>query len=464
MLTMTISIMQSGRPATGLYLVGAPRRDGQDLPASHAGEYLEVPESAHGDNVLTVDLDTALLRTNVLHESFWAAISQRWTVIPEMLFALRGGRRGAREVLLRRASLDVTTLPYDSVTIARVRTWRKSGGRAVLVSAVNTAVAERVAEHLGIFDEADRPRLGDAAATCPPAPSGLGLVAYLRAMRPHQWLKNLLVFVPMFAAHLLSLDILARSLIAFVAFSLTASSVYIVNDLLDLEADRRHPRKRFRPFAAGDVPIAHGMALAAGLWLTGLAAASALGFAFVAVVLGYTLTTSAYSLYFKRKPMIDICMLAGLYTIRIIAGGIATGIRETVWLLAFSIFFFLALAAVKRQAELAGGVAGRSLKVAGRGYLREDFAVVSQMAVSAGYVSVLVLALYLNSPAVAVLYREPSYLWGVCLVLLYWISRMAMLGARGQMHDDPLVYAFTDRKSQICGVLAGACFAAGALL
>jgi 4-hydroxybenzoate polyprenyltransferase len=471
---MSRSGIRSARAATTGFRPVAALGGGDDLPAADADEAIEAAEStgARG-GVLTVDLDAVLLRTNLLHEIFWAALGQHWTVLPEAFFALRRGKQAARGVLDRRADLDVTTLPYDHAAVAQVRAWRKEGGRAVLVTAANTTTAERVTDHLGIFDdvafgEADRPQNDDAAATHSPerrlGHSGLASAAHVRAMRPHQWLKNLLVFVPMFAAHRIEFDILSHGMIAFIAFCLTASSVYILNDLLDLRADRLHPRKRLRPLAAGDVPIAHGSVMAAGLWLSGVTVAAMLGIPFLLALLGYTLATSVYSLYLQRKPMIDICMLAGLYTIRIIAGGVASGIKESVWLLAFSIFFFLALAAVKRQAELSGGIAAGSLKVAGRGYLGEDFAIVSQMAVSAGYVSVLVLALYLNSPTVAVLYREPSYLWGVCLVLLYWISRMAMLGARGQMHDDPLVYAFTDRKSQVCGVLAAACFAAGALL
>ncbi len=486
--------------------------DGETTIADRAG-------TASSGGVLAVDLDGTLLRSDLLHESFWSSIASRWTALPEALLALRGGKAGLKHALTRRAQLDFGTLPYNQTVIDYIRSWGAAGGRAVLVTASNIALAEPIAAHLGIFDEVhgsnetlnlkgpakarflterfgergfayagDHPAdlsvwshanrvitVSDSAALRRKA-EALGLPtdhlsgsgaqprAYLRAMRPHQWLKNLLIFVPVFASHHLALLPFAQSLLALIAFSLTASSVYVINDLLDLKADRAHPRKRRRPLASGDIPIAHGSALGLGLWLAGLGVAATLGLRFLLVVVGYYAATSAYSLLLKRKPIIDICMLAGLYTIRILAGSVATAIPVSVWLFAFSIFFFLSLAAVKRQAELVSGIASGALKVVGRGYARDDLSVVSQMAIAAGYVSVLVLALYLNSPAVLPLYHHASYLWGVCLILLYWISRIAMLGARGLMHDDPLVFAFTDRISQVCGVLAGVCFVTAAVL
>lgn len=182
------------------------------------------------------------------------------------------------------------------------------------------------------------------------------------------------------------------------------------------------------------------------------------------VMLGYYAATTTYSLYLKRKIIVDICTLAGLYTVRIVAGGIATGIPLSVWLLAFSIFFFFSLAAVKRQAELVGGVARGELKASGRGYHVDDLPIVAQMAIASGYVSVLVMALYLNSPAVRDLYSTPEAFWGICLVLLYWISRMVMVTHRGGMHDDPIVYAVKDRISLICFVLVAGFAIWGAVL
>ena len=229
-----------------------------------------------------------------------------------------------------------------------------------------------------------------------------------------------------------------------------ASSVYVLNDLLDLAADRAHPRKKNRPFASGSIPIAHGTWMAVGFLILGGLLAISISPAFFLIMVAYYLLTMAYSLNLKRRIVIDICVLAGLYTIRIIAGSVATGISLSVWLLAFSGFFFLSLAAVKRQAELIDNAERGNLKATGRGYHVDDLPIISMIAIGAGYVAVLVMALYVNSPAVVELYAHPKALWGVCAVLIYWITRTVMVAHRGNMHDDPVVYAAKDRISQLC--------------
>jgi 4-hydroxybenzoate polyprenyltransferase len=269
-------------------------------------------------------------------------------------------------------------------------------------------------------------------------------------MRPHQWVKNALVFLPVLASHQIAAATLLQSLLAFVAFSLVASSVYVLNDLLDLAADREHPRKRNRPFASGAIPIAHGTWMAAGLLGAGGLVSLTLGAEFVLVMLAYYVATLAYSLHLKRRALVDIALLAGLYTIRIVAGSAATGIELSMWLLAFSIFLFFSLAAVKRQAELIDNAESGKADVTGRGYLVSDLPIISSMAIASGYVAVLVMALYINSPAVRQLYSYVPVLWGICCVLLYWVSRMVMITHRGRMHDDPIVFAFRDRVSQVC--------------
>lgn len=273
---------------------------------------------------------------------------------------------------------------------------------------------------------------------------------YLRVFRPHQWLKNALVFLPLLAAHQFDQQTVFKTFLALIAFSLVASSVYVLNDLVDIEADRAHPRKYNRPFASGDVPTSHGPLLLLVPLGAGAGVAALLEPWFALVLAGYYATTLAYSFFLKRRLVIDICVLAGLYTFRIIAGGAASGIPLSVWLLAFSVFFFLSLAAVKRQAELVDGVASGTIQAQGRGYTTDDLPIVANMAISAGYVSVLVMALYLNSPVVSELYASPILLWGICLVLLYWISRVVMLTHRGRMHDDPVVFAVKDPVSLIC--------------
>ena len=284
---------------------------------------------------------------------------------------------------------------------------------------------------------------------------------YFRVLRPHQWLKNALVFLPLLAAHRFDGKTLFDAGLAFISFSLVASSVYVLNDLVDLEADRAHPRKRHRPFASGAIAISRGPLLVLAPLGAGALVATLLGPWFGLVLVGYYATTLAYSLFLKRYIVIDICVLAGLYTFRIIAGGTATGIEISVWLLAFSVFFFLSLAAVKRQAELVDGAASGNLQAHGRGYITDDLPIVASMAISSGYVSVLVMALYLNSPAVSELYATPAMLWGICLVLLYWLSRMVMVTHRGRMHDDPVVFAVKDRISLICFALVLAIAIAG---
>jgi 4-hydroxybenzoate polyprenyltransferase len=289
------------------------------------------------------------------------------------------------------------------------------------------------------------------ASASPPMP---GLIkSYIKALRPHQWVKNTLVFLPMLAAHQFSGPPLRQSLLAFVSFSLIASSLYIVNDLLDLTADRAHPRKRLRPFASGRVPAVHGGWMAAGLIASGAAFGAMLGTNFLLVILAYGVLTLAYSLWLKKKIVIDICALAGFYTLRIAAGGVATNIHLSVWLLAFSTFFFLSLAAVKRQAELVDGERRGELNAHGRGYQVDDLPIISMIAIGSGYVAVLVMALYLNSPTVTELYARPEALWGVCAVILYWITRCVMIAHRGQMHDDPVVYALKDPVSHVCLLL-----------
>ncbi len=458
--------------------------------------------------VLVVDLDGTLIRSDSLYECFWAGMSERSSTFVRAMRAMRRGRVAVKRALAQPEDIDVTTLPYNEVVLDRVREWRKAGGRSVLVSAADDALVRRIGDHLGIFDEtrgsADGVNLkgaakarfvedsfgaqgyayiGDSTAdiavwqgaaraiTVDASPALRRKVdelggeaehltaqpadwrAYAQALRPHQWLKNVLVFVPMIAAQAFEWTVLLQSFLAFVAFSLVSSGGYVLNDLLDLRADRSHPRKRFRPLAAGRVPIAHGTFMVPLLLGPGLCLAALTGSALFAVMLVYFVATTVYSLLLKRMPVVDICTLAGLYTLRIVAGGLATGLGLSVWLLAFSIFFFFSMATVKRQAELVD-LAGRDTSmVRRRGYHVNDLPLVAQMATASGYVSVLVLALYLNSDAVQELYTSPWLLWSICLILLYWITRTVLITHRGHMDDDPVIYAIKDGASRVCILL-----------
>lgn len=277
---------------------------------------------------------------------------------------------------------------------------------------------------------------------------------WTRALRVHQWLKNLLVLLPVLLAHrMVSVDVLADALSGLGAFCLCASSAYLYNDLRDLEADRAHPRKRLRPFASGALPSRQGGLVAALLLLAALAVGLRLGLAFLAVLVLYYVVTLAYSLWFKRIAVLDVMTLAGLYTLRLLAGGAATHTAPSFWLLSFSMFLFLSLAIVKRATELDGAPIGDSELLPGRGYGRADAAMLMSLGPAAGYMAVLVLALYINSPESQVLYHHPRALWLVCPVLLYWITRIWVLTARGRMNDDPVIFAITDRVSLALGAL-----------
>lgn len=399
------------------------------------------------DTPLAVPLDNGLIRSRLSNEQAMAMMS---AAPGRMVSVLAAGLSGRLPALVAGHDIDPAALPYDEDVLAAVRAARDAGRETVLVT--DDAVTGRaIADHLDLFDHIAA--VAPEGAGAPPATARGGWKPYLKAIRPHQWLKNILIFLPILAAHEFSGWAIWACVLAFVSFSLAASSVYVLNDLMDLEADRVHPRKRKRPFASGAVPLRHGFWMAPGMLVLafGLAAVSLPGY-FLFVLAAYYAATLAYSLVLKRKRVIDICMLAGLYTMRVIAGGAAAALEVSPWMLAFSVFLFLSLAAVKRQAELVEGKEKDLEKIAGRGYAPGDLPIVEMMAMAAGYNAVLVMALYIFSTA-DVLYESPLILWCVCPVLLYWISRMVMIGHNGQMDDDPVIFAVRDRTSQFCGLL-----------
>ena len=241
-----------------------------------------------------------------------------------------------------------------------------------------------------------------------------------------------------------------QSLMAFAAFSLLASAVYVLNDLIDLESDRSHPRKKNRPIASGSVSFTYAHVVI--ILLIGLSTVPSilLGKYFCIILMTYFFLTALYSCYIKRLIAIDVCILACLYTIRIIGGGAATNIDVSVWLLAFSIFLFLSLAAIKRQGELVD-LSNRGLKkVEGRGYEVGDLTIINILSLCAGYLSVLIMALYLDTLEASMLFAKPSMLWGLCVVHLYWITRLVLITNRGQMDDDPIIFALKDNISKFC--------------
>jgi 4-hydroxybenzoate polyprenyltransferase len=288
----------------------------------------------------------------------------------------------------------------------------------------------------------------EAAASHPPS------AALVRALRPHQWVKNLLVFVPILLDHRLKEpEVLTRGAMAFVAFCLAASGAYVLNDILDLEADRGHPIKRNRPFASGALSPRAGYLLALALVGVSLVVGAALvAPGFLALLLLYIGLTTAYSAYLKRIVVLDVLLLACLYTLRVLAGITASGVRFSTWLLAFSTFLFLSLAFLKRHGELST-LAAHPTPVRRRGYVPQDMEWLRTMGAASAYLAVLVLALYLNSDEVVKLYRKPAVLFLVCPLLLYWTSRIWLLAHRGRINEDPIVAAARDPSSYVVGVL-----------
>lgn len=452
---------------------------------------------------LCVDLDGTLLRSDILYESLLALLARNPLYLFLIPFWLLGGKAAVKRQLASRVALPAETLPYDERVLEILQ--RTTQRPRVLCTASDLILVQPIADHLGVFDEviasdgktnlsgnnkaaALVARFGergfdymgngrvdldvwahaggaivvnngtslarDAARHTEvlghlPARNG-GLLTWIKALRIYQWLKNLLVLVPLLTAHrFLDPDAVLDAGIAFLAFGLCASGVYLLNDLLDLTPDRMHSRKRKRPFAAGTLPLLHGLLVAPLLTLLGFALALACSPAFAAVLLCYYVMTLGYSLKLKRIVMIDVVLLAALYTVRIVGGTVAIGSELSFWLLAFSMFVFLSLAMLKRYTELAAALADGKDLALGRGYSVADLPLVQSFGTAAGYIGVLVFALYINSPESMELYRNPKLLWLLCPILLYWISRMWIVSHRGGMHDDPIVYAATDRGSQI---------------
>ncbi|HUY33579.1 MAG TPA: UbiA family prenyltransferase [Pirellulales bacterium] len=273
--------------------------------------------------------------------------------------------------------------------------------------------------------------------------------AMAAALRPHQWVKNLLVLLPLFLAHEWNqFAKLALALLGLAAFSAVASAIYIVNDLLDIEADRRHPSKRHRPFAAGDLSIPAGLLLACSAGTVGFALAlGCVSARFTCWLAIYLALTTAYSLYLKKQWLLDVILLAGLYTLRIAAGAAAVDVPLSPWLLAFAMFFFLSLALGKRYIELRRLAERLDVALPGRGYCADDAQLLEKIGPTSGYLAVLVFCLYIDSKVVGTLYRNPWVLWLICPVLLYWITRFWLLARRKQVHDDPVVFALKDRTS-----------------
>jgi 4-hydroxybenzoate polyprenyltransferase len=452
---------------------------------------------------LAVDLDGTLIATDLLWEGLFLLLRRNplyLFLVP--IWAWYGPVRLKAEIAAR-VDIDPAGLPYRETLVARLKAERAAGRRVVLATGTPRKFAEAISAHLGIFDavyatdgghnltssrkckvlveafgdagfdyagnsrhdlqcfDAARAALvvapdrsaarwraaHDAELFDTPKPT---LKTVAKMLRVHQWLKNTLIAVPMVLSHeYLNLGMIVACLLAFVSFSAAASAVYIVNDFFDLALDRKHPTKRNRPFASGLLSMRFGVASAAVLLAVSIATAAFLPPLFWGVLAGYLAITTAYSLSIKRMLLIDVLTLAGLYTVRILAGAAATGVDVSFWLLAFAIFFFLSLALVKRYVELRDSRLVPGERIAGRGYRAEDQDVVAQAGMASAFSSALVLALYIDSDAVRELYPHPWMVWPIAPIVLYLTMRVWILARRDEMHEDPVVFIASDWRSQL---------------
>jgi 4-hydroxybenzoate polyprenyltransferase/phosphoserine phosphatase len=468
-----------------------------------------IVESPAGSVPLCVDLDGTLIRSDMLVEGVLASITSAH--LYRALFRLRdGSRAGFKRAIADAAEFDPALLPYQRSLVAYLQQQKAFGRRLILVTAADSKVARAVAAHLGLFDEviaSDGTRnlkgrykgdilverfgrngfsyVGDSAAdlqvwqfahrgilvnaagaTARAARAtttierefndrGSPWIALLRAMRPHQWVKNLLVFIPfLVSGPFFAAAGLDAALLAFLAFCATASGIYLLNDLADLAADRRHPRKRKRPFASGDVSLQTGLAAGLALVASGVALAASAGI--LAIVVLYAILSVSYSAKLKELPLVDVFMLGALYSIRLVGGGEATGHRVSLWLLAFSSFLFLSLALVKRVGELGAAALAGEGRVSRRGYQPTDIVILQMFGCSAAVAASLVLALFIQSEATAERYASPALLWGTVPLVLFWQCRVWLSTSRGYMHDDPIVYAARDWVSWLVALAAAA--------
>jgi 4-hydroxybenzoate polyprenyltransferase len=473
---------------------------------------------------LCVDLDGTLVKSDTLLDSVIVLTRQHPAELLKFPKWLTEGKAAFKRHITSTVSLDVVHLPYNRHLLQYLEQQKATGREIYLATGADAPLAQRVADHLGLFTgvlasdgtmnligknklAAFQSKFGnnfcyignahpDVAllANCVEpmvanphgsltsalrskkiAPSvtftdrANTLKAWLKAIRLHQWAKNTLIFLPLLLAHNHSPTLILAAVIAFLSFGLCASATYIVNDLLDLEADRKHISKRRRPFAAGDLSPLAGAVVIVGFLLASLILALALPkivavmapaealarpYQFLQWMGIYLVSTLSYSLYLKRRVLVDVIVLSGLYTVRIIAGSAATGVEVSTWLAGFSIFFFLSLAFVKRFAELESLLARNKVPANGRGYHTTDIEQLRSFGTASAYASVVVLTLYISDLAgSAHLYHHTTRLWLLVPILLLWLSRLWLLASRGDLHEDPVVYAITDKRSLALGVL-----------
>lgn len=455
---------------------------------------------------LCIDLDGTLIQTDSLLESCLRLLAKEPFMLLFLPLWLLFGKAGFKQRISQHVELSPESLPYNTSLLKFLTQQRLHNRRLILVTAANKKIAEAIGSHLNIFDEilasdethnlsgnnkakALTEKFGDkgfvyagnasvdlnvwqhAAAAIVvngskalvnkarkitqiekifPPESKNALKTILKAIRVHQWAKNLLIFSALILSHQwFNNDSIQLSIFAFLSFSFAASSIYLINDLIDLEADRKHQTKKHRPLAAGTLSIQSAIFIIPVLLGLSYLFANLINSDFINVLTTYLIITSAYSLFLKPIALLDVITLTSLYTLRIIAGAIAINVPLSYWLLAFSMFIFLSLALVKRYSELKNLIQQGQTSSMSRGYHVDDLPAVSLFGISSGYISVLVLVFYTHDLQAGVLYTNPNWLWFVAVAVLYWISRMWLLTFRGQMNEDPVLFAIHDRNSYI---------------
>lgn len=455
---------------------------------------------------LCVDLDGTLILTDSLWESTLRLISKSPFKLFLLPFWLLLGKAGFKHKISQNVKLDPTSVPYNAALLKYLTKQRLLNRRLVLVTAASEKIANAIAQHLNIFDEiyasdkmhnlsgrkkaarlvekfgekgfvyagnasidlnvwqhaaaavvvngsdalTEKARQLTSIEKIIPNEHPLSLRIILKAIRIHQWSKNLLIFAALVLAHnWFNTEAIQSAVYAFFSFSFAASAVYLLNDLIDLEADRTHSSKKFRPLAAGIMPVQWGIFLIPVLLLLSFVLATQVSTAFIQILCVYLVLTTAYSLALKAIALIDVITLTSLYTIRIIAGAIAISVPLSYWLLAFSMFIFLSLALIKRYAELKNLAQHSETKTMSRGYTVHDLQPVSLFGISSGYMSIMVLVLYIDDLRAGSQYAQPDWLWFVAVAILYWVSHMWLLAFRGQMNEDPILFSIHDRPSYI---------------
>ena len=454
--------------------------------------------------ILIVNLEDTLLKSDIFLETFWSAFAKDPLIPIKIFFLILKGKNDFRKYLFDASNIDFSTIPYNKKILEYINTHYSKETKVFLLTSNAKEIAKEIIKNIKIYNEKfhpssktnfyiltwhdfERNKFGiknydfiggykTKSINWKKANKAITfnlnklqrrnceinnndyihiknkdetnfLKNFLSSMRPYQWTKNILVFLPLLASQKFENQLFINSLFAFFSFCFIASSVYITNDLIDLKSDRNHPKKRNRPFARGDLSIRFGSLGALALIVLGSSLGFQLGIKFIALISIYYLLTASYSLYFKKQALIDIFILSALYTLRIIGGGISTDLTISFWLLCFSLFNFLSLAAIKRQAELKQLISIKKIKSFGRGYIIEDLNFVSFIAISSGLLSSLVLALYINSPKIIPLYPKSEFLWISCFLFLFWIIRMCFKTHKGEMEYDPIIFAAKDKTS-----------------